>query len=223
MSISGVSSWNYVPPSTTISGAQNTQVSSASDSDGDGDGSVRKSQGHGQLQGALLQALQSLGLTPTQPTSASTPASSATATTSAGTDSDGDNDGSGSKTGGVKNDVRQFLHALFQAIKGESTAGSSTTSASSTDPKANFAAGLSALITQASNGTAPTDLQNAFSTLATDLQANSPAAASATSGSTDAASQKQLLQLLTQFQQNLGYGGTSSNAALGNLLNVTQG
>ena len=230
MSVSGISSSNYVAPAALTQGA--SQVSGASDPDGDGDGGGHRSHkargAGGQMQNALMQALQSLGLTVPQQTSATTTTTAAASAgqTSSGTDSDGDNDGSTSATSSVKKDMRQFMHALFQAVKTEnasSTSGSSGTGTSSTDPKSNFAAGLSALISQVSNGTAPADLQSAFAKVAADLQPASATSASSDStstGTSSSTSQATLQALLTQLQQNLGYGATSSTAAIGNFVST---
>lgn len=225
MSVNSVSGSNYIAPSTVITGAQSAQVNSASDPDGDGDGGVRKSrgQGRGHMQNALMQALQSLGLSPTQQTAATSSAAGASNSPQAnGADSDGDNDGSTTATSGVKNDLRQLMHAVFQAVKAENANGSSSSNSTSTDPKANFASGLSALISQVSNGNAPADLQNAFSKVVTDLQTVSTTPSAAAASSSTATPQATLQVLLTQLQQNLGYGPTSSTAAIGNFLS-TQG
>jgi hypothetical protein len=231
-SIDSVSSSIYVPASSATQGTQASQVS-GSDPDGDGDGGQHVKRhgghghGHGQMQNMLMQALQSLGLGGATSTTAG--GSNATATNqSSGTDSDGDNDGSGSSsTGNIKSDVRKLMHALFQAVKGESTAASTASSASTasgsvTDPKSNFAAGLSALISQVSNGQAPTDLQNAFTQVVNDLQgANSASSSGGAGTSGEAASPKVTLQaLLTQMQQNLGYGASGSSATLGNIVSA---
>lgn len=222
MSINGVSSSNYIAPSMVISGTQNSQVNSGSDPDGDGDGGVKKSRGHGQMQAALMQALQSLGLSPTG-TTTSTSGTNSTSQNSSSADSDGDTDGSTSATGSVKSDMRKLMHALFQALKNEnpsnSTAGAAATPGP-TDPKVNFASGLSALITQVSNGNAPTDLQNAFSQVAKDLQAAGSASNSTASSSSGSTPQATLQALLNQLQQNLGYGASSSTAGIGNFLSA---
>ena len=223
MSIAGISNSINVAPSTAISATQNSQINSAADPDGDGDGGVRKSRGHGhgQMQAVLMQALQSLGLSPTSATGAanSTTGSNSTSKGGASADSDGDADGSTPATGSVKSDMRNLMHALFQAVKSENSS-TSTAATGSTDPKANFAAGLSALITQVSNGNAPADLQDAFSQVAKDLQANSSTLDSTTSSSSGSTPQATLQALLTQLQQNLGYGASSSTAGIGNLLSA---
>jgi hypothetical protein len=228
MSVSGISSSNYVAPVALTQGS--SQISGASDPDGDGGGHrSHKARGAGgQMQNVLLQALQSLGLSMPQQSSATTvtTAASSTGQTSSGTDSDGDNDGSTSATSSVKKDMRQFMHALFPAVKSEnasSTSGGSGTGTSSTDPKSNFAAGLSALISQVSNGTAPADLQSAFAKVAADLQPVSMTSASTnttSAGTSSSTPQATLQALLTQLQQNLGYGATSSTAAIGNFVSA---
>jgi len=243
MSISGISS-GYVAPATLTQGVQSSsQVSSASDPDGDGDGGAKrthKSHGAGgQMRNALMQALQSLGLsmptqasstTPTSSTSSTTGTSAITPTsgttmnpTIGATDNDGDSDGSTSATSNVKKDISQFMHALFQAVKGESASGTPSTASSSTDSKANFAAGLSNLISQVSSGSAPADLQSAFAKVAADMQQTGSSSAGTTSTNSNSSSsspQATLQALLTQMQQNLGYGASSSNAAIGNLLST---
>ena len=214
MSISSTSNTLNVYPPVTLQGAATPQVSGSTDPDGDGDG-ARVHRGHGrggQMQQAMMQALQSLGLSLPQPSgsnAAGTPTS----------DSDGDADGSTAATGSVKHDMRQFMHALFQAVKGENTGatGSGDGTASTGDPKTNFAAGLSALIAQAGNGSAPTELQDAFKQLSSDLQTSgAPGGAGASATSAPSAT---LQALLTQLQQNLGYGN-SSLAATGNVIST---
>jgi hypothetical protein len=115
--------------------------------------------GHGHLRQALNQALQDLGLTSAQ-----------------GQGGSGDRDGAGT-SGNVKHDMAQFMHSLFQAVKGESASASANTATSSADPKGGFAAGLTALMAQAAGGTAPQALQDAFDKLAADFP---PAAAAGT-------------------------------------------
>ncbi len=206
MNISATSS--FVAPLTSSQGFQPPQVDNASDPDGGGH-AHRAHGGGGHMRQAVMQALQSLGLTPPQDASGS----SASTSTSAG----GDSSGSTSATTGVKQDMRQFMHALFEAVKSENASGG-TASPGSSDPKASFADGLSALISQVSSGTAPADLQSAFSTLASDLQ---PAAA--TTGAADSTSagagnaQATLQAFLTNLQQDLGYAGSNASA-VGNLL-----
>ncbi|HWK84991.1 MAG TPA: hypothetical protein VNS61_14765 [Caldimonas sp.] len=205
MNISATSS--VVAPLIPSQGFQPSQVDSTSDPDGGGH--AHRAHGGGHMRQAVMQALQSLGLTPPQD------ASSSSASTSTGAGSDPS--GSTSATTGVKQDMRQFMHALFEAVKSENASGG-TASPGSSDPKASFADGLSSLISQVSNGTAPADLQSAFSKLASDLQ---PAAATTpATGSTSAAAgnaQATLQAFLTNLQQDLGYAGSNASA-VGNLL-----
>lgn len=217
MDISSLSSSTAVYQPSSVQSASASQVNRGGDPDGDGDGG-RVHHGHGrggQMHQAMMQALQSMGLSlPQQGSNGSSNAS----------DSDGDNDGSGA-VGSVKNDMRKFMHALFQAVKGEgsSSAASGTQTGSGTDPKADFASGLSSLISQVSNGSAPADLQSAFNTLVSDLQgagSGSSSAASATSTSATASSSVTLQTLLSKLQQNLGYGSSSSAVSTGNVVNT---
>lgn len=110
--------------------------------------------GHGHVRQALMQALDGMGLDGVQ-----------------------GNDGHGA--GNLKHDIAQFMHTLFQAVKDEA---SSSTSATTGGPRAGFGAGLSALITDASQGKAPAALQSAFDRLAADLKLGSATPAAATSG-----------------------------------------
>ncbi len=235
MSITGIASALFTSASALTRAVQSQPT--PVNADPDGDGGTRKAHrhghGHGQMQAALMQALQSLGLAaPTAATSstasttgttASTTNSSATAVS--GATSDDDSGGSSAGASSVKKDLRQFMHALFQAVKNDAaasgstaTGGTSGTSATS-DPKSNFASGLSTLITQVSNGQAPSDLQNAFSQVVADMQPTTSASSSNAGGSGSGTSPQATLQaLLTQLQQNLGYGSTSSTASIGNFL-----
>ena len=225
-SIDSLSSPIYVSPSSALQSTQaSSQLSSGSDPDGDGDGGQKVKRhgghGHGQMQAALMQALQSLGLTGgTAGPSAGTPSSSSS---QSATDSDGDADGSTSTTGALKSDMRQFMQALFQAVKSEGASATTGTQASNTasgnDPKASFSDGLAALISQVSNGQAPAGLQTAFSKVLTDLQGGSGSAGSGASA-TASSTQVSLQDLLTKMQQNIGYGPSSSASTLGNLVNA---
>jgi hypothetical protein len=73
-----------------------------------------------------------------------------------------------------------------------------------------------------SNGTAPAELQSAFAKVAADLQPSAGASTTgdASSSSTTASPQATLQALLTQLQQNLGYGASSNSAAIGNFLSA---
>ena len=203
MNISDTSS--SITPFARTQSVQASQVTSASTPDGgEGSGHVHKSHGGGHMHHALTQALQSLGLSVPQDVSKATTASQASGSTESGD--------STSAAGKVKQDMRQFMHALFQAVKGESTSDTSTAGSTSSDPKTNFAAGLSTLISQVSGGSAPSDLQSAFSKLTSDLQPSSGA-------TTTAAHQVSLQALLTNLQQDLGYGN-SSTSAIGNSIST---
>jgi hypothetical protein len=192
------------------------------DGDNDGGGASRLGKGRGQggqIQQAIVQAFQSLGLNmPAQVNSAA--ASNASA---GSTNSDGNAQGSAADASSVQNDMRQFMHTLFQALKGESApdanANSSSGGSNTGGRKAHFAADLSKLISQSGNGTAPSDLQSAFSKLMQDMQAtNAAGSSSSQNGSTDATATT-LQGFLNQLQQNLGYG-VSSLPATGNLIST---
>lgn len=155
---------------------------------------------------AITDALQSLGLT--LPSGATSAASSPTS-------ADGSGDGAPSGAGTTKSDLRHFMHQLFEAVKGESTPGgpaSPSNAPASADPQSAFGAGLTSLIAQVSNGTAPPALQSAFAQLSSDLSA---ASAAAPAGNSDA-SQATLQAFLTRLQQELGYGpsGVSASGSL---------
>jgi hypothetical protein len=265
----------------TPSATQNLQSSHASrgarrDGDGDDDsaGHAQRSHGGGQVRQALIQALQSLGLTlpqriggnaPATATAAAAPSTTAPAgqaapvntATAAGqtaaTDDDGDTDGSNSALKTVRHDLRQFMHALFQAVKdaastasaaaaAPASAASATASAGAHDPKARFAAGLSALVAQIGSGSAPSELQQAFDKLVADLQPPAAAATPATTATTtpatttpapapaatpastpaataDATSGATLQALLIALQKDLGYGSTGAPAT-GNVIST---
>ena len=222
MNISALSS--SVSSISSTSGIQSGQAVGASDPDGDGDGRVRKSHGRGgHMHDALMQALQSLGLN--LPQGSATSGSSA----SASTGGDASTSGTSSTAANVKDDLHQFMHALFQAVKSESASTpiktDSSSASSSGDPQSSFASGLSALIAQVGNGTAPAGLQDAFSKLATDLQGSTTsssatgAASAAASTGSSASTQPSLQALLTTLQQDLGYG-SSSTLALGNTVSA---
>lgn len=234
-SIGSISSAIYVSSSSQTQGTQGVQGASDPDGDGDGGGQRVKGSGHhghgkgrgaGPMQDVLMQALQSLGLDTAQAASASASAqsgaSSGTTSQTSGTDSDGDSDGSTSAAGNVKSDIRQFMHALFQAVKAEKpNSGSAGSANANSDPKSNFAAGLATLISQVSSGTAPAELQSAFSKVVADFKgAGTSTTTTDTSGTAGTPSPQITLQaLLSKMQQNLGYGAVSSNASVGNFVN----
>lgn len=215
---------SYVPPFRGTPGVPPAQVGGAADSDGDAGGAKRVHKSHGgggHMPQALAQALQSLGLTLPQGTGSAASSDPGAATT----DSDGDSDASISTTGGVKQDMQQFMHALFQAVRGETAADASSAGSGSTDPKTGFAAGLSALISQVSAGSGPSELQSAFTKLASDLPPASASvgsvatAGSTTSGGGAAPAQATLQALLNRLQQDLGYGSWGTSA-IGNSIST---
>lgn len=218
MNVSSTSNSIYVqsPPPVQLQPA--SAATPGVDPDGDG-GSHRTHSGHraGGMGQALMQALASLGLS--VPQDGATPASPTAGSTAAGGSGD---DGVSAANGNVKSDTRQFMHALFQAVRDEdtSTAGGATASGS-TDGKAGFATGLASLISQVSSGSAPSALQSAFDKLSADLQpAGAASTASTATGATPSASVT-LQALLQQFQQTLGYGATSASATVGNLMSTS--
>ena len=79
-----------------------------------------------------------------------------------------------------------------------------------------FAGGLGAVISQVSNNQAPTQLQDAFAKVLADLQ---PAAPASSAGGTGTGTSVTLQALLTQLQQNLGYGAAGSASPVGNSVN----
>lgn len=185
----------------SVSGA--SAVSSPQDPDADGDGQMHVHHGGhhrgGAVGSAMMAALQSLGL--------SIPPPAAGGTSDSGSASTGQDSGS---AGSVGHDVRQMMHALFEAVRGEQVGESGTTgsgSAATAGGPSSFATGLSALITQVANGSAPSDLQSAFSQLVQD------AGATGTAGSANA----NLQAFLTQLQANLGYAA-DSGSGIGNLM-----
>jgi hypothetical protein len=215
MNISGTSNSFNIPVTSQASPV--SQVPSTTDSDGDGDhdGAVHAghhaggAHGRGHMRDAMAQALQSLGIALPQ----SAAGVSGTSTTQSGSSASSDP---------VRTDLRQFMHSLFQAVKGESSGGSADNAAPSTDQKGNFSTKLSALISQVSSGSAPADLQASFSKLMSDLQpqtstATDPAGAGAP---TSGASAVTLQALLSKLQQNLGVGGNST-PGVGNIVNTT--
>ncbi len=174
-------------------------ASSAQDPDGDDDGQARVHHGGhhrgGAVGSAVMAALQSLGLS-VSPSSGSAPQVS-----------DASSLGNSSPVG---QDVRKVMHALFKAVRSESASASDASGSASTGAAgapSPFANGLSALITQVANGSAPSDLQSAFSQLVQDA-GSSGAAANASAS---------LQGFLTQLQANLGYA-VSGGSGSGNLM-----
>lgn len=97
------------------------------------------------------------------------------------------------------------MNALFDAVQSQAST-SQTSQTSNAGGQTDFASALSAVISQASNGKAPAELQNAFDQLM----------GSATGGAAGVT----LTQLLTGFQQQLGYGMSAGSSATGNWLNA---
>jgi hypothetical protein len=214
MNVTSTSSSTYVEPSPMIQTGSGATPPACNDQGGEG-GRVHHGHRGGGLGHALEQALQSLGLSAPASSAGSSSASSSSA---AGDDGDGHGDNAGASN--IKADMRQFMHALFQAVKGEggATAGAAAGSTSAGDQKTDFASGLSALVAQVSNGSAPSDLQSAFNALAADLQPGGGVSGAAASGA--GAASLTLQSLLTKMQSNLGYGPASASATTGNLVST---
>lgn len=196
--------------------ASNTQGPEAVD-DGAGGKHAHRSHRGGHMREALMQALQNLGLSAPAQASAAPAASSARSQSS--TDGDEDPDDAGAVSN-VKGDMRQFMRALFQAVKSEDGSESSAKGSQAADGRENFSDGLAALIAQVSGGSAPSALQDAFSKLVTDLQSTNAGATSSTDAAAGATKPQVTLQaLLTQLQQAVGYG-VASTAPSGNLVST---
>ena len=212
MNISSTS--NSISSCGALPAMQSQPVTGATDSDGDGTSRPHHAHGggHGHMGQAVAQALQSLGLS--MPNAGATNATPSTSSDTGSSDSS-----SQSATSQVRHDMQQFMHSLFEAVKGEASSSASTSTGSG-DAQSTFAAGLSSLISQVSAGSAPSDLQAAFSKLASDLQGSGatpgPTDASSTSGSD--AVQATLQAFLTNLQQDLGYGSPSASSASGTLI-----
>ena len=77
------------------------------------------------------------------------------------------------------------------------------------------------MISQVSNGSAPSDLQSAFTQLASDFSSGASTGSSApTSG--DTSSPATLQAFLTQLQQTLGYASSGNSATATGALLTTQ-
>lgn len=206
--MSSISALTSYPP--YVSSAQQALPTSQTDADAtstDTTQHVHRRGGHhhgggGQVQQALEQALQNLGLAPS-PTSS--PGNTDGSANSPDTD-----DGSASTAQNIRKDMHQFMHSLYEAVKSEGSTTAANGTADAGNAKANFSTGLSALISQASSGNAPAGLQEAFDKLSSDLQSQGSG-----SGSTNAVQPATLQDLLSQMQQSLGYsnagGGTTDN------------
>lgn len=211
MNISSISTSSLFALSSTGSAGTATAVQ---DPDGDGDGHPRAHRlgGHGGHRGsevgsAVASALQSLGLSLPQPAGAAPQAANSADSSSANSqDADGR-----SKIG---DDMRTMMHALFEAVRSGQAAGSAATTgsdstsgaAASGQPSA-FSSGLSALITQVANGSAPADLQSAFAQVVQDLGGTS--GTSGTTGTAASGANPSLQDFLDKLQANLGYTSTS--------------
>jgi hypothetical protein len=214
--ILSIDSGSYASP------IQTPAIGSAQDSDGDGSGASagphpgRHHHGGGAVGRAVMSALVSLGLTPPaagQPTNGTTSTARSTST------SDG-TDGGTASTGNVRQDMHQFLHALFDAMKNARPAAGSADSGLSAPGtgRSSFAAGLATVISEVTSGSAPAGLQDAFARLQTDLQGG--AASSAGAGGSGAAAIS-LQALLSKLQNTLGYADTGSTAASGNIVSAS--
>ena len=232
MDITSLGSTSPLTPATGVQGPSSTP---GRDPDGDGDGGKHVRGGHrhggGGMRSAMMDALQSLGLTLPAPGSAAAAHGSAAATS--GSDSDGDDDGSGGSgsTTSVRQDMGQFMHTLFKAVKSDAASASSS-NASGADAAGGaspFSTGLAALISQVSGGSAPAALQSAFDKLASDLQSSAgtgSGTSSGTSGSSPdanaaSATQISLQAFLTKLQANLGYDSTAAAATTGNIVSTS--
>lgn len=186
---------------------------------------------------ALAQALESLGLSLSAPTTNSTSATPA-ATTSAASVAPAASvttavssapapapapapiHGISSEERTIAGDVRHLMHALFEDVRAENLLAPSPGSASaSSTPGSSFASGLAALISQVQSGSAPANLQRAFDALVANLsQVGTQSAAASASTAAPASTlntQALLVQFLTNLQTDLGlgYGGSTGAPA----------
>lgn len=181
---------------------------------GRGHGAHRHPPGGGMGQ-ALMQTLDQLGLSMPPPTDPSTQSV-------AQSDTDSATDGSTSQGNSVQQDLHNFMHTLFKAVRSQdqsTTSGNSTTSNGS--GASTFNDGLTTIISQLTNGTGSdnsqlSDLQDAFNTLVQDAQQNQ-------SGGSDTQSTQavDLKTFLTTLQQNLQNFMTPISAT-GNLINTSE-
>ena len=193
--------------------AQTTPTTSSPPAaDGDAGTSTPRAHHHGHHGGggakSIEQAMQALGV--------GVPAA---ATASAYASDDGtDSAGTSSAIDGLRQDLHAFMHSLFDAVRttdNASTGGADATGGGANAGASGFAAGLSALVTQVSAGNAPGDLQSAFN----KLLADQPGAAGAPAS--EGSSSVTLQALLTQLQQNLGYGSTGVANGVGNVVSAS--
>jgi hypothetical protein len=185
-------------------------VSAPADADGSVGQAVQSHHHHGggRMGHAVMEALQSLGVSLPQQGDNSTASSS-----NGNTDTDGDGDSAAQGSGSIRKDMHDFMHALFQAVRSESSDASSAPGSAAGG--SNFASGLSAVVSQVSNGSAPSDLQSAFNQLASDLQSAGATSSGNTGGS---ASSLTLQNFLSQLQSNLGYADAGAGASTGNIV-----
>lgn len=178
-------------------------VTGRPDGDRDGDGMRPRGAHHRAPVGtALVQALHGLGVTLPQPSGAT----GGTATNPPSGDKDGDGDGT------IRDDLRGFVHALYGAVHDANKATGSTPGGD--HPLTRFSDGLSAVISQVGNGTAPAALQSAFDQLASDLQ-------SAGMTSSTGSAPLTLQNLLQGMQQDIGYGPGAGGGSSGGTVSAT--
>ena len=224
-----VLSSNYALAGVASAGAAPAMQGADPDGDGDGAGAAGVSAGGrhhrgggGQIGQALSEALQGLGVTPQMMGAQGGGAAK-------GNDGDADDGGASSTSGtSVQQDVRNFMHQLFEALKSQSgtsaAAGASSksqaadSSAASKGQRPNFSADLSSLISQVSSGNVPSGLAGAFNKLASDLQASNTANASQNAGTPTGAAMS-LQQFLAAIQQSIGYKSNGADTT-GNLLST---
>ena len=200
--------------------AQTAPTSSPPAADGDAGTSTPRAHHRGHHGGggakSIEQAMQALGV--------GVPAAATASAYASGDGTDGtdgtDSAGTSSAIDGLRQDLHAFMHSLFDAVR--TTDNASTGSGDATGGGANaggsgFAAGLSALVTQVSAGNAPSDLQSAFN----KLLADQPGAAGASASDGSGSSSVTLQALLTQLQQNLGYGSTGVANGVGNVVSAS--
>ena len=204
MSITGTSSSSYVAPSTFVQGTSTGMPACGAQGDGDHRSGVHGHHRHGAVAGALMQALQSVGLSEPK----------ASGNTSAQEGQSGGNDVDGT----VRSDMHHFMHALFDAVKGEKSQTTDAASGTAGKGATDFSSGLAALISQVSNGSAPPELQSDFDKLVLASQAGGAAGNGSASSSSVT-----LQQVLTKLQQNLGYGSATTSAfpSTGNLVSTS--
>jgi hypothetical protein len=210
---SGVSFMNVsnVNTSSLLAANVGAAAPAAAPADGDADGAssgvpAMHPHGGGHRRHAVMDALQSLGLTLAAPAGTDPSGNAGSADGSAGAPVSA----ATSSTSETRNDLHDFMHTLFEAVKGEqATAGGATNGAA--DPShasSSFASGLSALVSSVSNGDAPPDLQAAFSKLVSDLSGSAASGAAAPT----------LQSFLSKLQDAVGYGAVGATTSSGTLM-----